>query len=132
MKRTIGTKENHTVTLSGDTFGHTNSAGLQHKGAVLLDNQETYVKLDDLNPADGREWENKFDYRYSSVSEAIVSCLTRNINSDTFKSADYHFAVFDNNGKNQQEHIQKTIWTKMKSNGFYPLATNQGQMYPSN
>lgn len=99
MKRTIGTKENHTVTLSGDTFGHTNSAGLQHKGAVLLDNQETYVKLDDLNPADGREWENKFDYRYSSVSEAIVSCLTRNINSETFKSADYHFAVFDNNGK---------------------------------
>lgn len=99
MKRTIGTKEDHIVTLTGGTFGHTDSAGLQHKGAVLLDNQETYVKLDDLNPADGREWENKFDYRYSSVSEAIVSCLTRNINSDTFKSADYRFAVFDNDGK---------------------------------
>lgn len=81
---------------SGRKFGNSDTAGLQHKGMAIVDNCPKFVKLDDLNPTVRGDWENKSDYQYSSVSEAIVTCLIRNMDTDTqFKSVEYDFELFD-------------------------------------
>ena len=81
-------------------FGDTNTGGLQHKGMGIVDGKETFIKLDDLNPTVSGTWENGFDYQYSSISEAIVSCLVKNIEKDdNFQSVTYNFEVFENAGK---------------------------------
>ena len=81
-----------------ENFGHKKLNGLQHKGIVTIDGVDQFVKLDELNPAISGEWENKFDYKYSSVSESIAACVTRNLVS-THRHADYTFEVFEHKGQ---------------------------------
>lgn len=89
-------KEHIVITL--ENFGHKKLNGLQHKGIVTIDGVDQFVKLDELNPAISGEWENKFDYKYSSVSESIAACVTRNLVS-THRHADYTFEVFEHKGQ---------------------------------
>lgn len=85
---------------SGRKFGNSDTAGLQHKGMAIVNSHPKFVKLDELNPTVQGDWENKFDYQYSSVSEAIVTCLIRNMDTDTqFKSVEYDFELFDMGNK---------------------------------
>lgn len=86
------------MTIQLYQFGHTGLNGLQHKGIVSVNGQDQFVKLDRLNPTVNGKWEDKFDMQYSSVSESIVSCLARHIDS-RYRYADYRFATFEENGK---------------------------------
>ena len=92
--------ENNVVVFDkGRKFGHTSAVGMQHKGAAYIDGEKRFVKLDDINPAVRKDWLDPFNYQYSSVSDAIVSCLVRNTEHDPlFESVDYAFEHFDNNG----------------------------------
>lgn len=79
-------------------FGHTGLVGLQHKGLIRHDDKDLYVKLDRLNPSISGEWENRFDYLYSSVSESIASCIVNNLTTE-HRHASYTFTVFEENGE---------------------------------
>lgn len=80
-----------------ENFGHKKLNGLQYKGIVNVAGTDQFVKLDELNPAIGGEWENKFDYQYSSVSESIASCVTRHLTTAQ-RHADYTFDTFTHKG----------------------------------
>ena len=78
--------ENHHIKIEDD-FGNTNVNGLQWKGAISVNNQAYFAKLDDLNPTVNGQWEKRYDVQYSSVSEAIASALIKNIKTkDNFDS----------------------------------------------
>jgi len=82
-----------------DKFGHVSAVGMQHKGAAYIDGVKKFVKLDNINPTARGDWKDPFNYQYSSVSEAIVSCLIRNMDDDPlFQSVEYTFERFDNKG----------------------------------
>ena len=96
MSKYVGTKKigEHLVFDDDSAFGNSNIAGLQLKGIAEIDNQDRFVKLDDL-ALKGRSWKPQFDYQYSSVSDAIISCLARNIKNSDLNSVDYKFAAFE-------------------------------------
>ena len=75
-------------------FGNVNIGGLQHKGAISIDGLPYFVKLDTLNPTVNGQWENNYNTQYSSISECLASCITRNIVNPHFQSVDYQFQVF--------------------------------------
>ena len=106
--------DNH-ITIN-QNFGNTNVNGLQHKGAVSIDNQPYFAKLDDLNPTVNGQWENRFDVQYSCVSEAISSLLIKNIVSkQNFDSVEYEFATFDINGEQSSGTISKNYLRENES-----------------
>lgn len=91
-----------------DNFGNTNVNGLQHKGAIQINNESYFAKLDDLNPTVNGQWEKRFDVQYSSLSEALSSILIKNIQSKKdFDSVEYEFATFNINGKSSTGTISK-------------------------
>ena len=97
---------NHIVIT--DHFGNTNVNGLQHKGAIQINNESYFAKLDDLNPTVNGQWENRYDVQFSSLSEAISSILIKNIESkQDFDSVEYEFATFNINGKQSSGTISK-------------------------
>ena len=97
---------NHIVIT--DHFGNTNVNGLQHKGAIQINNESYFAKLDDLNPTVNGQWENRYDVQFSSLSEAISSILVKNIESkQDFDSVEYEFATFNINGKQSSGTISK-------------------------
>lgn len=101
---------------SGRKFGNSDTAGLQHKGMAIVNSHPKFVKLDELNPTVQGDWENKFDYQYSSVSEAIVTCLIRNMDTDTqFKSVEYDFELFDMGNKKVSGTISDNYLSKNES-----------------
>lgn len=80
----------HIRLMPGPAFGNTNSAGYQHKGAVMIEGRPYYLKLDDITPRSSRPWADHFDYYYSSVSEAIVSAFVKALVPDLhFQSVAY-------------------------------------------
>ena len=82
----------HIILDSADTLEQKNHRGLQHKGIVNLDGHHVYLKLDELSPRVTGEWEDKFDYKYSSVSETLASLFVKNLKVDPqFDSAMYQF-----------------------------------------
>lgn len=82
----------HIILDSADTLEQQNHRGLQHKGIVNLDGHHVYLKLDELSPRVTGEWEDKFDYKYSSVSETLASLFVKNLKVDPqFDSAMYQF-----------------------------------------
>lgn len=97
-------------------FGNPNVNGLQHKGAITIDNQPYFAKLDDLNPTVSGEWESRFDVQYSSVSEAISSLLVKNIqNKQDFDSVEYEFSTFNIDGKRSTGTISKNYLKENES-----------------
>lgn len=97
--QTTRNEQNVVVFDANDSFGHTDAVGYQYKDAAYIDGQKRFVKLDDINPASGKYWKDAFDYQYSSVSDAIVSCLVKNMEHDPkFESVVYTFEHFDNRG----------------------------------
>lgn len=86
------TEDNNVITLDkSQKFGNKHIQGMQFKGVISMNKEHLFVKLDELNPSVNGEWENRYDYQYSSVSEAVISCLTRHIKDDQFHSVDYSF-----------------------------------------
>lgn len=107
--------QDHHIIIT-DNFGNTNVNGLQHKGAIEIQNESYFAKLDDLNPTINGQWENRFDVQYSSLSEAISSILIKNINSkQNFDSVEYQFATFDINGKQSSGTISKNYLRENES-----------------
>lgn len=97
--QTTRDKNNTVVFDPNDKFGHVSAVGMQHKGAAYVDGNKKFIKLDDLNPTVRGDWEDPFNYQYSSVSDAIVSCLIENMGDDPrFQSVTYTFERFDNRG----------------------------------
>lgn len=89
------TEEQNVIALNEEQkFGNRNIQGMQYKDVISLDKKHLFVKLDELNPTINGKWDNRFDYQYSSVSEAVVSCLTRHIQDENFYSVDYKFRTF--------------------------------------
>lgn len=87
---------------SNQTFGNPNINGLQAKGMARIytgpEATEKFVKLDTLSPKRG-QWEDNFDYKYSSISENIVSLFLKNSQPQSdFSSVIYDFEVFEQNG----------------------------------
>lgn len=97
--QTTRDKNNTVVFDPNDKFGHVSAVGMQHKGAAYVDGNKKFIKLDDINPTVRGDWQDPFNYQYSSVSDAIVSCLIRNMGDDPrFQSVTYTFERFDNRG----------------------------------
>ena len=97
-------------------FGNTNVNGLQHKGAITINNKPYFAKLDDLNPTVNGKWENRYDVQFSSLSEAISSILVKNIESKKdFDSAQYEFATFDIKGKQSSGTISRNYLRENES-----------------
>lgn len=97
--QTTRNADNTVVFDPAGNFGHVSAVGMQHKGAAYIDGNKKFVKLDDLNPTVRGDWKEAFDYQYSSVSDAIVSCLVKNMGDDPlFESVEYTFEHFDNDG----------------------------------
>lgn len=92
--------DNNTVVFDpNDKFGHVSAVGMQHKGAAYVDGNKKFIKLDDINPTVRGDWKDPFNYQYSSVSDAIVSCFVQNMGDDPrFQSVTYTFERFDNRG----------------------------------
>ena len=91
-------------------FGHSTLNGLQFKDIENIDGKDQFVKLDKLNPMHGSEWQKKFDYEYSSVSESIASCVARHIQSP-HRYADYKFDTFQL-GKTELTGTMSDIYVK--------------------
>lgn len=107
--------ENHHIKIEDD-FGNTNVNGLQWKGAISVNNQAYFAKLDDLNPTVNGEWEKRYDVQYSSVSEAIASALIKNIKTkDNFDSVEYQFSTFDLKGRQTSGTISKNYLRENES-----------------
>ena len=107
--------ENHHIKIDDD-FGNTNVNGLQGKGAINVNNQAYFAKLDDLNPTVNGEWEKRYDVQYSSVSEAIASTLIKNIKTkDNFDSVEYEFSTFDLKGRKTSGTISKNYLRENES-----------------
>lgn len=97
--QTTRDKNNTVVFDPDDKFGHVSAVGMQHKGAAYVDGNKKFIKLDDINPMVRGDWKDPFNYQYSSVSDAIVSCLIENMGDDPrFQSVTYTFERFDNRG----------------------------------
>ena len=97
--QTTRDKNNTVVFDPDDKFGHVSAVGMQHKGAAYVDGNKKFIKLDDLNPTVRGDWKDPFNYQYSSVSDAVVSCLIENMGDDPrFQSVTYTFERFDNRG----------------------------------
>ena len=97
--QTTRDKNNTVVFDPDDKFGHVSAVGMQHKGAAYVDGNKKFIKLDDINPTVRGDWKDPFNYQYSSVSDAIVSCLIDNMGDDPrFQSVTYTFERFDNRG----------------------------------
>ena len=84
------------------TFGNTNINGLQSKGMARIFTGEQYedrfIKLDTLAPKHGH-WEDNFDYKYSSISETMVSLFLKNTQEkDNFESVMYDFDIYEQKG----------------------------------
>ena len=85
-----GTKTNHTIILNNDhKFGNSNAPGAQHKGNAIIDGKDMFIKADDINPMLGN-WEPRYDYEHSSITEAIVSKFIANLDDD-FNSVQYEY-----------------------------------------
>lgn len=91
-------------------FGHSTLNGLQFKDIENINGKDQFVKLDKLNPVHGSEWQKKFDYEYSSVSESIASCVARHIQSP-HRYADYKFDTFQL-GKTELTGTTSDIYVK--------------------
>ena len=97
--QTTRDKNNTVVFDPDDKFGHVSAVGMQHKGAAYVDGNKKFIKLDDINPTVRGDWKDPFNYQYSSVSDAVVSCLIENMGDDPrFQSVTYTFERFDNRG----------------------------------
>lgn len=97
--QTTRDKNNTVVFDPDDKFGHVSAVGMQHKGAAYIDGNKKFIKLDDLNPTVRGDWKDPLNFQYSSVSDAIVSCLVENMGDDPrFQSVTYTFERFDNRG----------------------------------
>lgn len=139
--QTTRDSNNRVIFDPNQTFGHTETVGLQHKGMAHIGKKTQFVKLDDLNPTEKGNWKGNFDYQYSSVSDAIVTCLVNNMENDPrFESVKYTFEQFDNDGKqttgtvsdnylkeNEVEHIvsigrKSTTHTNIPINDYMDIA----------
>lgn len=83
------------------TFGNAHINGLQSKGMARIFEGETFkdkfVKLDTLVPKRG-QWQDNFDYKYSSISETMVSLFIKNIQpQEGFDSVQYDFDIYKQN-----------------------------------
>lgn len=83
------------------TFGNSHINGLQSKGMARIFDGETFedkfVKLDTLVPKRG-QWQDNFDYKYSSISETIVSLFIKNTQPQKgFDSVQYDFDIYQQN-----------------------------------
>lgn len=95
-------KDGHVVFNPSQTFGNTNINGLQSKGMARIFTGEQYedkfVKLDALAPKKGH-WEDNLDYKFSSVSEHMVSLFLKNSKDiPDFNSVQYEFDVYEQKG----------------------------------
>ena len=80
-------------------------SGMQQKGIVEMNGEAKYIKLDTLSPNQTGNWKERYDFKYSSVSEAMVSCLTNNIKNPIGRTVDYQF----NNFKLDDKTVSGTI-----------------------
>lgn len=88
-------------------FGNLNINGLQHKGAIAINDKHYFAKLDDLRPNVNGEWTPEFNHQYSSISEAISSIFLKNVaNKDQFDSVLYDWSTFVKN-----DQVTKTTGT---------------------
>ena len=77
------------------SFSNPYIAGVQKKGMAIINNQEKFIKLDELSSSIPGHWENNFNAMYASISESITSCFVQNLQPDpNFDCAIYDFAIF--------------------------------------
>lgn len=99
LTKATATRDGDTIKIQGERFGKQHIAGMQQKDFINLDGDDKFAKLDTLSPNQAGNWKDRYDFQYSSVSEAMVSCLTNNIKNPTGRTVDYQFNTFKIDGE---------------------------------
>lgn len=107
--KVTATRDGSTIKIQDDQFGKKHVSGMQQKGFVELDGDEKFVKLDTLSPNQAGNWKDRYDFKYSSVSEAMVSCLTNNLKNTTGRTVDYQFNTFEVGGEKVSGTVSKNF-----------------------
>ncbi|MGK0576011.1 hypothetical protein [Macrococcus capreoli] len=103
---TVGKQKGNIIELSGKQFSDPRLLGLQRKGFIYIENEdsnlytEKFVKIDKESINKPGKFKDNYDVLYSSVTEDIVSRLLDNmIYSGTMNSLTYTFHLFDMKGE---------------------------------
>lgn len=103
---TLGKRKGNIIELSGKQFSDPKLLGLQRKGFIYIENDdsnlhtEKFVKIDKESFSKPGKFKDNYDVLYSSITEDIVSRLLDNmVYSGTMNSLTYTFHLFDMNGE---------------------------------
>lgn len=115
--KTYGKYADGKLFLYGKSFSDKRLKGAQRKGMIFIDDtQEMFVKADEVTKArEDVKFQEKHDFKYSSITEEIVSRLIDNMNLDLdFPCLTYEFSIIVENNK----EISATISNNYINNGY--------------
>lgn len=115
--KTYGKYADGKLFLYGKSFSDKRLKGAQRKGMIFIDDtQEMFVKADEVTKArEDVKFQEKHDFKYSSITEEIVSRLIDNMNFDlNFPCLTYEFTLIVENNK----EISATVSNNFIKNGY--------------